>query len=794
LSVLVVLLLTGLGAPLVTDRPGLRTEQFALGTPWEGRPVATTVSEPHLDATSKIHQLILTEVSFSVRWRGWWVVRKEGRHRFTLSADDGGYLRIDGDLVVDSRDAPTKRRWVGRKRLEPGFHEIEIGYYQGYGDSHFDLRWTAPGSPRSASTALPPADLYSGRPLFLRQSLRRTLASWPRGYVRLLGATFLLGALLMLRVLAQPVGSLFARLRATLTELDGRGLRTALLLGLFAAAFLAFLPFTGTIRGGDDTAYLHAATFSQKSWFFNRYAHVYLLKLFVTLTGGDPFLGVRLWWSFVFATTVAALAVAVRSVGPGLQLRTLAVTLFVLLAQTTLLGMIGAAFADYSAMMFITAAVAVYLHGVARPPERAPPRHEWHALAVGALTLSAFRSKEVGAVLLLLPVLFLIENGRVDLRRFARRMVYWTAGAVGALSILVVLDGLILGDFFFTFESHRLAQSRQMNFPDQIRPRGETATWLRVVWLPGLPAGLSLRYVWVGVVAAAVAAGLRRCRLELRLLHLLPIAYFLALIVLYIRMPHPFSGRMMIPILPVACLMTGLLLLYAGLDEIPWRRLAAPRALVPTVFAASVIFLLVVPYRMGNLAAGDLVPTAVLSRYGWKPDVLLTGMLLPAVLLVVLSLFALLAGGRRARIVALLVTYVACFGLGFELNRASLAHHQAAQKGELLRYPWEVFRDELEADSARTIALSPDLQWRYRMSAATRAAIARLALGRQDLRVELSRDLPLHADVAIASRRAYREWLLQDPALAVTTETDPVGFLVLFRPGEAVAGAGQSID
>lgn len=794
LSLALLLLLIAAGVLLVTDRPGLRAECFALGAPWEGKPVATTVSQPRLDSVSEIRQVINTEVSFSVRWSGWWAVSQEGRHRFTLKADDGGYLRIDGDLIVDSRDAPAKGRWVGRKTLEPGFHKVEIGFFQRYGDSDLAIRWTAPGSPRPKPTALPHAELYSGRPLFLRQSFRRALASWPSVYVRLLGATVLITAFLMLQSLARPLGNSLARVRSGLNRVNARRLRVALLLGFFAVAFLAFLPFTGTIRGGDDTAYLHAATFNQKAWFFNRYAHVYLLKLFVTLTGGDPFFGVRVWWSFVFATTVAALAVAVRSVGPGLQLRTLAATSFVLLAQTTLLGMIGAAFADYSAMMFITAAVAVYLHGLSRPVDRAPPRHEWHALAVGALTLAAFRSKEVGAVLLLLPILFLIEDGRLDLRRFARRMVYWTAGAVGALSVLVLLDGLILGDFLFTFEGSKLAQSRLMNFPEEIRPRRDSATWLRVVWQPWRPAGLSLRYLWLGVVAAAVAAGIRRCRLELRLLHLLPIAYFLALIVLYIQMPHPFSRRMMIPILPVACLMTGLLLHYAGLDEIPWRRLTAPRVLVPTAFAAALIFLFVVPYTTGNLLAKDFLPAAALGRFGWKPEVFLKGMLLPAVVLVVLSLFALVAGRRRARIVALLVTYLGFFGLGFELNRTSLAQHQAAQKGELLRYPWEAFRDEFEADRPQTIALSPDLQWRYQMSATTRAAIARLALGRRDLRVELSRELPVHADVAIASRQVYRRWLRQEPALAASAQTDPARFLVFLRPREAVVGSAESTD
>ncbi len=619
------------------------------------------------------------------------------------------------------------------------------------------------------------------------------MPTWPTTYRQLLGAMLLLAAVLLLRGFATSVEKPAAWLRARFQAFDGRGLRAALLLALFAFAFFAVLPFTGTVRGGDDTSYLHAANFNDKTWFFNRYAHVYLLKLFTTLSGGDPLLGVRVWWSFVFATTVAALAVAVRSVGPGLQLRTLAVTLFVLLAQPTLFGVIGAGFADFSAMMFVTVAVATYLHGLAFARERPPPRHEWHALALGALTVGAFRSKEVGAVLLLLPLLFLIGNSHLDLRRFARKTAYWIAGAFGVLLALVLLDGWILGDCLFTLDGGRLAQSERMNFPPAgVAPRKASASWLQTIWSPrGNESNVALRNLWLGVSAAALAAGLRRRRLELRLLHLLPIAYLVALIALYVRMDHPFSPRMLIPILPAACLMTGLLLHYAGLDEVPWRQILKPAVLIPGALAAAVLFLVVVPYRLGTLEAANLLPVTHLRRYGWEPDHFVVGVLLPAVVLIVLSGLALVTGRRRARVAALLVAYLAFFGVGFEITRVSLAKKWPVQMGELLLYPWQTFRNELNATPWHTIALSRDLQHYFHMSAVTRSALGHLALGRRDFEVFSVGRVP-DADVAIASRYAYDTWRRQTPALAATASFDPGGFLVLVRPKEAAEqAAGQ---
>ncbi|MCZ6727495.1 MAG: PA14 domain-containing protein, partial [Acidobacteria bacterium] len=331
---LVLLLLVAVsGALLVTYHPGLLTEYFALGAPWEGKPFNTAIGEPRLDSASEVSEALKTKVVFSIRWSGWWAVAQEGEHRFSLDADDGGYLRIDGALIVDTRGIFGERRETGRKVLEPGFHAVEIGLYQTHGDSRLAVHWVAPG-PQESAARLPLDDLYAARPLILRETLRRALAPWPRTYRQLLGVILLLAAVLLLRGFARHFEEPAARLIARLRAFDGRGLRAALVLGLFALAFLASLPFTGTVLGGDDTAYLHAASFNVKAWFFNRYAHVYLLKLFTTFSGGDPLVGVRVWWSFVFATTVAALAVAIESVGPGLQLRTLAATLFVLLAQT----------------------------------------------------------------------------------------------------------------------------------------------------------------------------------------------------------------------------------------------------------------------------------------------------------------------------------------------------------------------------------------------------------------------------------------------------------------------------
>jgi len=783
-------LLTACGLVLLVDQPGLRAEYFALEAPWEGKPLGTGVGEPRLAGPAEVGAHLTTPVVFSIRWSGWWRVTQPGEHRFYLDVDDGGYLRIDDQAIVDIAATEGGGAASGRAVLRPGYHRIEIGLVQNYGDARMACYWVPPGADESAATSLPVADLYSGRPLLLRRLLRPFHPEWPRPYRQLLGVLLLLAGLSLLVELVPRWRQGLSAIERLRHELDRHHLRPALLAALFLAVFLLSFPHTGTVVGGDDTSYLDSATFNAKTWYVNRYGHVYLLKLFTLLSGGDPLVGVRVWWSFAMAATVSALALAVGSVGRGLQLRTLLVTLFVLLAQPTIWGLIGNGFADYSAMMFVTLAAATYLHGVELDRRRPPPRFEWHALAIGALTVGAYRSKEVGSVLLLLPVLFAISPGpSFDLRRTARKLAYWAVGAAAVLFLLMLLDGWILGDFFFTWDPNRLASLKRMNFPSGVGLRN--ASWLENLW-----EGRSMRLLWSGVAAAAVVAGARRRALELRLLHLLPIAFVLALIALYVRLPHPFSNRMLIPILPLACLMTGLLLHYAGLDEIPWRRLWKPRFLVPCGFGAAVVFLIVVPLQLGTLDPASLLPTTLLLRFGWRPEHFVIGVLVPAAVLAAFGGASLIAGRREGLVASLLLAFCVLFGPGFEATRSNLAANWNVQTGRLLLYPWRAFRDELNTRNARRVVLSPDLRGHYRMSGVTRASLARLALGRANISVDIARNLPKEAPAAIASRESYRAWVRELPALAATAKLGPAGFLVLVRPKEAFervrrTGAGK---
>lgn len=787
------------GGLLIADRGGLRGEYRALGAPWEGEPYAVRIGVPQIaprvpspEAELGSTGALVSSALFSVRWSGWWQVDRGGEYRFAVDADDGAWVRLDGELVIDTEGrfgAPSADRTVA---LEPGFHALEIGYRQGDGESRLAVGL--------APVPLPPGPLaadalYASRPLAPRSALRRALADWSRPYRQLLGAGLLIAAGAWLAVAARgsrtAAGLARALERAHELVLARRRLRAALLGGLVVVAFLAALPFAGTVRGGDDAVYLSAATFDEASWFFHRYAHVFLVKAFVELAGGDPFLGTRLWWSFAFAVTVGAIAVAARSTGSGLGLPTFAVALFVLLAQTSLLGRIGAAFADVSSMVFLTAAVAVWLHDVGRAREGPARRVEGHALAVGALTVAAWHAKEVGAIGFALLGFYAFAGGRLDLRRWLRRAASWAIGATAVFALLVLLDGWLLGDFLFLFDDARRAAADHMNFPERMAPRGAAETWLSVVWNHDDVAGTTMRNLWIAVGVAAIAAGVRRVRPEQRLLHLLPIGYLAALIVLYVRLPHPFSARMLLTIVPAACLAVGLLARHAGLGEVSWRQLAAPRVAIPAALVAAFLSLLVIPYQAGTIGAAELVPAGWVGRYGWTPERFVAGVAAPALVLAAVALFALVAASREARLAALLLALLSLFGPGFAVNARALAERRALQTGDLLLYPWREFRSELVAAQPRKVHLSMDLYARYGMAHRARSAVAGLALERERIGVSLDHALPRDVDFAIASPAAFERWVAERPELAASAVRDRHGFLVLVRPEPAPARGGE---
>jgi hypothetical protein len=248
----------------------------------------------------------------------------------------------------------------------------------------------------------------------------------------------------------------------------------------------------------------------------------------------------------------------------------------------------------------------------------------------------------------------------------------------------------------------------------------------------------------------------------------MPLAYLLLMVAVYTWAPHTFSKRHLYPILPMCALSVGALFYWLGLEERPWKQMLDSRVVVPLVAGAAALILLINPIRAEIFPQSSSADSMGLW-FGW---------LLLAVAIVVLVV-------RRARPAWMALLLLTLFGPGFVQVQESVAQRFLRQRGELILYPWEEFREQVEAAQPESIALAPEIWNAYRMGGqrSMRRTIARIVYRRRDLDIPTTKKDWSDADLAIAGPEAYREWTRQDPGLGTTAVFDASGRLALVSPG-----------
>ncbi|MEV6587484.1 PA14 domain-containing protein [Streptomyces acidicola] len=163
-SPLVLLLAVALGiagltaAPTATaaDDPaevqGLKGEYYTHSAPgtFDFNELKATRFEPNLDFDNLEPRLAATagqSDDVSVRWTGKIVPEKTGPHTFSIIADNGFRLWIDGKIAIDHWVDDWDREQTAQPiELTAGqAYDIKVEYFEHYGGSNFHLRWTPPG-------------------------------------------------------------------------------------------------------------------------------------------------------------------------------------------------------------------------------------------------------------------------------------------------------------------------------------------------------------------------------------------------------------------------------------------------------------------------------------------------------------------------------------------------------------------------------------------------------------------------------------------------------------------------
>jgi len=112
------------------------------GPNWEG-----AVLYEMVDPLIAVHRQLQLP-SFSVWWQGIINTPESGAYVFETLSDDGSYVYIDGQLVVDNGGRHGSRPASGAVSLEAGPHRIDIKYFQDGGGITMEVFWQPPRGPK----------------------------------------------------------------------------------------------------------------------------------------------------------------------------------------------------------------------------------------------------------------------------------------------------------------------------------------------------------------------------------------------------------------------------------------------------------------------------------------------------------------------------------------------------------------------------------------------------------------------------------------------------------------------
>ncbi len=97
---------------------------------------------------------------FAYRFRSVIRIPERGVYRFHTYSDDGSVVRIDGRTIVDNDGGHSTRYREGLVALEPGFHSLDVDYFEDYMGQELNVGITSLAIP---TTLIPDSLLYLPR-------------------------------------------------------------------------------------------------------------------------------------------------------------------------------------------------------------------------------------------------------------------------------------------------------------------------------------------------------------------------------------------------------------------------------------------------------------------------------------------------------------------------------------------------------------------------------------------------------------------------------------------------------
>jgi 4-amino-4-deoxy-L-arabinose transferase-like glycosyltransferase len=282
---------------------------------WKAPSARTVVGMPSTDEIARAWRGSAPE-AFSVEWSGAMIVLRDDAYTFETSSDDGSWVYVDGERVVDNGGHHASTPASGTVRLRRGVHTIVVRYFQDGGPFGLEVRLARAGEPLAPVPAWMLAPRRVSFQRFFAAAILRRLV--PLLAVAAAGAAAIaFAALGWAWLVALGATAVSDRVRVALT---------AVLVGSFLLnVWSIWWGLPGYSWAGDELT--PPAVFNAlENWFargwFDRWPplHFYMLSaayvpvLLVEWIGGFTLPGPARYTAFVFISRLVSLAAASATV------------------------------------------------------------------------------------------------------------------------------------------------------------------------------------------------------------------------------------------------------------------------------------------------------------------------------------------------------------------------------------------------------------------------------------------------------------------------------------------------
>lgn len=187
-------------------------------------------------------------------------------------------------------------------------------------------------------------------------------------------------------------------------------------------------------------------------YILNRWAHIYLQKLFLDIAP-TPLLGAKLYWGFLVSATLIFVYLSAKIIKRESNFFNGIAAMLFFISSALIFLSAGDTLSDYTAMFFIALGVVVYLAYF-----RTNPRYQWLLLILyGFIFFAALKSKESGFVLAVPMIGFGFANNQFNLMKLLKNTCYLLIGIGLGYGVLALLDYIFIKNAFVSLSPSYLS-------------------------------------------------------------------------------------------------------------------------------------------------------------------------------------------------------------------------------------------------------------------------------------------------------------------------------------------------